>query len=171
MMDRLLWSVRGVLSVVRALSVILLAASVLLNFGNIVSRFFLHASFAWAEEAMLFLMVGCVFLGSASVTWSGRHIRMDAFVRLLPDKMRELLALFSELLFVVTAISLVAFAWPTIRQLVAFDQRSLAADIPLAIPQGVIPIGLVLMAFLVICRLITGRWRHQQHTPGHEGPG
>ena len=57
------------------------------------------------------------------------------------------------------------FAWPTIRQLIAFDQRSLAADIPLAIPQSVIPIGLLIMAFVVFARLICGKWREQQHDP------
>jgi TRAP-type C4-dicarboxylate transport system permease small subunit len=116
---------------------------------------------------MLFLMVGCVFLGSGPVAWSGRHIRMDVFVRLMPAKIRESIDLLSELVFLATAIVLVIFAWPTIHQLAAFDQRSLAADIPLAIPQAMIPIGLSIMAFLVAVRLITGRWRGQSHTPGH----
>ena len=167
MIDKLLQGVRGLLFVIRTLSVVLLASSVALNFGNIISRYFFHASIAWAEEVMLFLMVGCVFLSCATVAWSGRHIRMDVFVRLMPERIRVLLALISELLFVVTAITLAVFAWPTVRQLAAFDQRSLAADIPLAIPQGVIPLGLLLMAFLVICRLITGRWRDQQQTLDH----
>jgi TRAP-type C4-dicarboxylate transport system permease small subunit len=139
----------------------------MLNFANIVGRYFFHSSISWAEETMLFLMVGCVFLGSGPVAWSGRHIRMDVFVRLMPAKIRESIDLLSELVFLATAIVLVIFAWPTIHQLAAFDQRSLAADIPLAIPQAMIPIGLSIMAFLVAVRLITGRWRGQSHTPGH----
>jgi TRAP-type C4-dicarboxylate transport system permease small subunit len=43
---------------------------------------------------------------------------------------------------------------------VAFDQRSLAANIPLAIPQAMIPIGLLIMAFMVVARLFTGRSGH-----------
>jgi TRAP-type C4-dicarboxylate transport system permease small subunit len=108
---------------------------------------------------MLFFMVGCVFMGSGAVTWSGRHLRMDFIVRLLPEPVRLALALICELLFLITAVVLVWFAWPTINQLMQFDQRSLAADIPLAIPQSAIPIGLLIMAFVVLARLVCGRWR------------
>ncbi len=167
MTDRLLGAVSALLALIRFAAVILLAGSVALNFANIIARYFLHESIAWAEEAMLFLMVGCVFLGSGPAVWSGRHIRMDVFVRLMPGRVREALGLLSELAMVVTAISLVIFAWPTVRQLQAFDQRSLAADIPLVIPQGVIPLGLSIMALLSACRLITGRWRSPARTHGH----
>lgn len=167
MIQVLLRGVRALLALLRIVAGVLLVCSVMLNFANIVGRYFFHSSISWAEETMLFLMVGCVFLGSGPVAWLGRHIRMDVFVRLMPAKIRESLDLLSELVFLATAIVLVIFAWPTIRQLIAFDQRSLAADIPLAIPQAMIPIGLSIMAFLVAVRLITGRWRGQSHTPLH----
>jgi TRAP-type C4-dicarboxylate transport system permease small subunit len=167
MIQVLLRGARALLALLRIVAGVLLVCSVMLNFANIVGRYFFHSSISWAEETMLFLMVGCVFLGSGPVAWSGRHIRMDVFVRLMPAKIRESLDLLSELVFLATAIVLVIFAWPTIRQLIAFDQRSLAADIPLAIPQAMIPIGLSIMAFLVAVRLITGRWRGQSHTPLH----
>jgi TRAP-type C4-dicarboxylate transport system permease small subunit len=167
MIQVLLRGVRALLALLRIVAGVLLVCSVMLNFANIVGRYFFHSPISWAEETMLFLMVGCVFLGSGPVAWSGRHIRMDVFVRLMPAKIRESLDLLSELVFLATAIVLVIFAWPTIRQLIAFDQRSLAADIPLAIPQAMIPIGLSTMAFLVAVRLITGRWRGQSHTPLH----
>jgi TRAP-type C4-dicarboxylate transport system permease small subunit len=167
MIQVLLRVVRALLALLRVVAGVLLVCSVALNFANIIGRYFFHSSISWAEETMLFLMVGCVFLGSGPVAWSGRHIRMDVFVRLMPAKIREALELLTELVFLATAIVLVIFAWPTIRQLIAFDQRSLAADIPLAIPQAMIPIGLSVMAFLVAVRLITGRWRGLSHTSGH----
>jgi TRAP-type C4-dicarboxylate transport system permease small subunit len=125
----------------------------------------LHASISWAEEAMLFLMVGSVFLGSVPVAWSGRHIRMDAVLQLLPPRVRDMLAVLADLVFMATALALVIFAYPTLRQLVAFDQRSLAANIPIAIPQSAIPVGLLLMAFVVAGHLATGLWRAHVATP------
>ena len=116
---------------------------------------------------MLFLMVGCVFLGSGMVTWTGGHIRMDIVVRLMPEKAQVALGLFSELVFLITAIALCIFAWPVIQQLVDFDQRSLAADFPLAIPQSMIPIGLAIMAFMLVARLITGRWHDPSSGSSH----
>ena len=160
MTDNLLRVVRALLAVIHGIAGALLICSVALNFANILGRYFIQSSISWAEEAMLFLMIGCVFLGSSIVAWSGRHIRMDIVYRLMPENIRIILDLFSELVFLLTAIVLVVFSWPVIRQLVAFDQRSLAANIPLAIPQAMIPIGLLIMAFMVVAHFFTGRSRH-----------
>ena len=65
--------------------------SVAINFANIIGRYFFSVSIQWAEEIMLFLMIGCVFLGSGAVGWSRRQIRMDAFVALLPPRCAQFL--------------------------------------------------------------------------------
>ncbi len=161
MTDHLLRGVRALLAVLRLLSGALLIGSVGLNFANVIGRYFFNISIPWAEEAMLFLMVGCVFLGNGLVAWSGRQIRMDVIVAMMPPRVREALDLFSELLFIATTITIVIFTWPVIRDLAAFDQRSQAADIPLVIPQALVPIGFSIMAFLVAVRLLTGHRRGQ----------
>jgi C4-dicarboxylate transporter, DctQ subunit len=159
MIDSLLRGVRALLAVIRVLSGVMLVASVALNFANVIGRYFFSVSIPWAEEAMLFLMVGCVFLGNGVVAWSGRQIRMDIIVSRLPPKAGEALDLFSELVLIATTVTIVIFAWPVIRDLAAFDQRSQAADFPLAIPQALVPIGLAIMALLVAVRLLTGQRR------------
>jgi TRAP-type C4-dicarboxylate transport system permease small subunit len=164
-MPALRCTVEWVVLATRSLAGLLLICSVALNFANIIGRYFLHASLSWGEEGMLFFMVGCVFMGSGAVTWSGRHLRMDFIVRMLPEPVRLALALLCELLFLITAIVLVWFAWPTINQLIQFDQRSLAADIPLAIPQSAIPLGLLIMAFVALARLVSGKWREPPGDP------
>jgi TRAP-type C4-dicarboxylate transport system permease small subunit len=167
MTEKLLRLVRALVAVIGVLSGVLLVASVALNFANVVGRYFFNASIPWAEEAMLFLMVGCVFLGNGVVAWSGRQIRMDVVVRMLPPKVREALDLFSELVFLITAVAIVIFAWPVIRDLAEFDQRSQAADFPLVIPQAMVPIGLSIMAFLVAVRLLVPQLRPMSQIPGH----
>ena len=167
MIEKLLRLVRALVAVIGVLSGVLLVASVALNFANVVGRYFFNASIPWAEEAMLFLMVGCVFLGNGVVAWSGRQIRMDVVVRMLPPKVREALDLFSELVFLITAVAIVIFAWPVIRDLAEFDQRSQAADFPLVIPQAMVPIGLSIMAFLVAVRLLVPQRRRKSQIPSH----
>jgi C4-dicarboxylate transporter DctQ subunit len=167
MLDTVLQGVRALLAILRVLAGALLIASVALNFANVIGRYFFSASIYWAEEAMLFLMVGCVFLGNGVVAWYGRQIRMDVIVAMLPAKVRDALHLFSELVLIVTALTVVAFAWPVIRDLYDFDQRSQSADVPLFIPQALIPIGLSIMAFLVAVRLSTGGDRDASGTSGH----
>jgi len=167
MIEYLLRGVRGLLAVITVLSGVLLSLSVVINFANVVGRYFFNASIPWAEEAMLFLMVGCVFLGNGIVAWSGRYIRMDIIVNMMPAKVRAWLQLFSDLVFLATTVAIVVFAWPVIRDLAAFDQRSQAADFPLVFPQAMVPLGLSIMAFLVAVRLITADRRRQSASSSH----
>ena len=167
MTDLVLRGVRAFVNVLRIIAGALLIASVLLNFVNVVARYFFNASFHWAEESMLFLMVGCVFLGNGVVAWTGRQIRMDVIVAMMPAKLRDALNLMSELVLIATALAMVYFASPVIRALFAFDQRSQSAEIPMYIPQSLVPIGLSIMAFLVLVRLITGGERDASGKSSH----
>jgi len=148
--------VRWLLAITRTASAVCLIASVAINFVNIIGRYFFSVSIPWAEEIMLFLMVGCVFTGCCAVAWEGRQIRMDVVISMLPNKVRDLLTALSELALIATAAAVAIFAWPVISQLAAFDERSQAANFPLVIPQAMIPIGYTLMALVVAIRLL---WR------------
>ena len=167
MIDIVLRGVHRVNAVLRALAGALLVVSITLNFANVIGRYFFDSSIYWAEEIMLYLMVGCVFLGNGPVAWSGRQIRMDVIVGMMPEKVRKALHLFAELMLIVTAIMIIAFSLPVIRDLYNFDQRSQSAEVPLFIPQSLIPIGLAIMAIMVTIRLITGGDRHSSGTPSH----
>jgi C4-dicarboxylate transporter, DctQ subunit len=147
-------SAKALMAALRIASGAMLAASVGINFANIIERYFLSVSLSWAEEAMLFLMIGCVFLGAAPVGWTGRHIRMDVVVSLLPPRLRKAFDLLSDLATIATCLALAVFAWPVMTMLAELDQRSQSADIPLVIPQAALPVGLALMALLIAIRLI-----------------
>ena len=167
MTDKLLAGAQKFVAVLRVIVGVLLVASVTLNFVNVVARYFFNASIFWAEEAMLFLMVGCVFLGNGVVAWSGRQLRMDVIVGMMPAPVRKILELVSELILITVCLMIVAFAWPVIRDLTLFDQRSQSADIPMVIPQVMVPIGLAIMALLVFLRLLTGGDRTRAGGSGH----
>ncbi len=140
----------------------MLAASVAINFANIIGRYFLSVSLSWAEEAMLFLMIGCVFLGAGPVGWAGRHIRMDVVVSLLPRRARKAFDIFSDLVTIATCLALAIFAWPVMTMLTELDQRSQSANIPLVIPQATLPLGLLLMALLTAVRLFVQGTLHEE---------
>jgi C4-dicarboxylate transporter DctQ subunit len=160
MRNSLLRAANGLLAVLRIAAGAMLVASVAINFANIIGRYFLSVSLSWAEEAMLFLMIGAVFLGSAPVGWLGRHIRMDVVVSLLPPRARKYFELFAELVTIATCVMLAVFAWPVITMLAELDQRSASANIPLVIPQAIVPLGLLLMALLIAVRLFVQGVRH-----------
>jgi TRAP-type C4-dicarboxylate transport system permease small subunit len=152
--DTVVKGVRWLLAITRTAAAVCLIASVAINFANIIGRYFFSISIPWAEEIMLFLMVGCVFTGCCAVAWEGRQIRMDVVLMMLPEKLRECVHVFSELVMLATAGAVTVFAWPVITQLAAFDERSQAANFPLYIPQAMLPIGYCLMGLLVAFRLV-----------------
>jgi C4-dicarboxylate transporter, DctQ subunit len=143
----------AVMGVIRVASGLMLVGSVMVNFANIIGRYFFAVSIQWAEEVMLFLMIGCVFLNCGLVGWAGRQIRMDAFVSLLPPRPRAIVELGCELVLIATSLMLVVMAWPVVSMLAELDQRSQAANIPLVWPQAAMPLGFLLMAFLIAVRL------------------
>ncbi len=165
MIDGVLKVVRWLLALTRAAAAIFLIASVAINLVNIIGRYVFSVSIPWAEEIMLFLMVGCVFTGCCSVAWENRQIRMDVIIHMLPVKLRDAFDLLADLVLIATAIAITVFAWPVITDLAAFDERSQAANFPLVIPQAMVPIGYSLMAVVVAVRLIVG-WRR-----GTDGAG
>ena len=163
MLDHIITGVRWLLAVTRAASALFLITSVGINFVNIIGRYFFSVSIPWAEEIMLFLMVGCVFTGCCAVAWEGRQIRMDVVVTILPAKLRDLIEILSELVMIGAAAAVTVFAWPVVTQLAAFDQRSQAANFPLYIPQAMVPIGYCLMGLLVAIRLLMRSRRGSQN--------
>jgi TRAP-type C4-dicarboxylate transport system permease small subunit len=81
---------------------------------------------------------------------------MDVFLHALPARLRRALDVFADLAVIAVSLILIVIGWPAIQMLAEFDQRSQAADIPLVIPQALVPIGLGLNALLVGARLLAG---------------
>ena len=146
--------IRGLVVAIQGLTAVLMLIAVALNTANIVGRYVFFRPIASAEEIMLFLLVGTVFLGNAMVGFEGKQLRMDVILHALPPEMRRALDIAADLTMIAVCAILIVLGWPAIQMLAEFDQRSQAAEIPMAIPQALVPIGLGLNAFLVGVRLI-----------------
>jgi TRAP-type C4-dicarboxylate transport system permease small subunit len=146
--------VAALMQVARIVIGVLLIASVALNFGNVFGRYALHAPIVGAEEVMAFFLVGIVFIGFPRVMWEGRHIKMDILTNLLPPRWQRVLEYFVALVSMAAGGLLIYIAVPVIMHLVGFDERSQAANVPLALPQAMIPIGFILMMLVIIARLL-----------------
>ena len=117
MRNMLLRGVNALMTALRVAAGAMLVASVGINFVNIIGRYVFSVSIPWAEEAMLFLMIGCVFLGAGPVGYLGRHIRMDVVVLALPPRARKVFEIFSDLVTIATCVMLAVFAWPVVTML------------------------------------------------------
>ncbi len=145
--------VEAIMRVVRALIGVLLVVSVLLNFANVIGRKFLAAPIIGAEEVMNFLMVAVVFLGAGVVAYDGTHINMEIVIDRFPARVRDAFRASAQLATIAIAAVLVTLGVPIVERLAQFDERSQAANVPLYIPQAMVPIGLTLLALGAFARL------------------
>ncbi len=145
---------RGLVAGIQGVTALMILIAVALDVANIVGRYVFFRPIASAEEFMLFLLVGTVFLGNAIVGFEGRQLRMDVILHALPPALRRALDIAADLTMIAVCVTLIVLAWPAVQMLAEFDERSEAANFPLVIPQALVPIGLGLNAFLVGIRLI-----------------
>ncbi|HKD25861.1 MAG TPA: hypothetical protein VKC66_08065, partial [Xanthobacteraceae bacterium] len=68
--------IRYLVLVIQGLTAVMMLIAVALNAANIVGRYVFFRPIASAEEIMLFLLVGTVFLGNAIVGFEGKQLRM-----------------------------------------------------------------------------------------------
>ncbi len=139
----------------QTLAAAMLVIIVLINIANVIGRYVFSSPFSWGEEIMLYLMIGSIFLALPAVSWDGAHIHMDILARVAPGRIRRGILALSDLISLAIGLLLVYASVPLVMQLIEFDQRSDAAKIPLAIPQGAIPLGFLLAILVLIARQIS----------------
>jgi TRAP-type C4-dicarboxylate transport system permease small subunit len=150
---RFVRAVDAIMGVVRAFIGVLLIVSVLLNFANVIGRKFLSAPIVGAEEVMNFLMVAVVFLGAGVVAYEGTHINMEIVIDRFPPRVRDAFKALAQIAAIAIAATLVTLGIPIVQHLAQFDERSQAANVPLFVPQAMVPIGLTLLALGALARL------------------
>lgn len=123
----------------------IVAFLVLLNVASAFGRYVRWYTWPWADEVLLFTLVWGIALGLYAVTLRGGHLAMDLLVRLLPARLQR------GLQVVVGAGSLAVMAYVTVQSRAfietvrAVDMRSMAAQIPMAIPHSGLLAGFLLM--------------------------
>jgi tripartite ATP-independent transporter DctM subunit len=85
---------------------VVLAIDVLVVFASVIFRYFLHAPFDWAEEIARALMVVLVFFGAATVLARSKHVGIDVFRSLFPQRWQPALERVGSWLIVAVSASL-----------------------------------------------------------------
>ena len=132
----------------------LLIIAVAINFANVVGRYVFDKPLYWAEEAMSLLQVGFVVIGASLVTRDRAHLRMDALEHWMPLHLKQRLDRLTSALSVLVALIVGWMALQIVGDMLRNDQRTMGADIPLAIPYSAFLAGFALIAFFALLRLL-----------------
>ncbi len=139
----------------QTVSVLSLAAVVVLVLVQVFYRYVLSSGILWIDELAINLMVLMVLFGAALATRNGTHTDLQMLLNAAPRGMQHLLRV------VGTAVSLtfiVVLIWAS--GTYAYDSRRLFTTmigIPLWIAYGIIPVGSVLILYEML-KKICGSW-------------
>lgn len=129
---------------------ILLGVFVLLIFFQVILRTLFGFGMAWMEELARFAFVWFVFLGAAHAAHLGAHNRLQIHINLLPKKIRNLLLLFVDLIWVGFCLVMVVYSFNLISLMLEFTYITPAMNWSLAYVYLIFPISFGLMAFRVL---------------------
>jgi TRAP-type C4-dicarboxylate transport system permease small subunit len=135
-------------------SIALVIASVVLTY-SVASRYFLHLSTDWQDELSVFLIVGAVFMSSASIQDRRGHVAIEAIVGLLPagvNRKRQIVV--DGASFVFCAF----FAWKSWLLLAEAWTESFHSEStwgpPLWIPYSLMTVGMTLLAVQLLMQML-----------------
>jgi len=144
------WTNRAMLAI--GMVALLVAACVLTY--SVVSRYFMHASTDWQDEAAVFCLVGATFLCSAYVQEMRGHIGIEAVASILPPSVNRVRMLFVDLLCVLFCA---LFAWKscTLLHEAWVDKQTTSSSWapPLSIPYGLMAVGMILLTLQLAVQL------------------
>ena len=134
-------------------AIIFIAMTVLL-FIQVVTRYLLHRSFTWTEEIATIFFVWMVYLGVCSAVLRRKHLRIDAFVEAMPFKVKKVLLIISNIIFIALLIYLI---FPLMKMVQNYDSRGAATPLlkfPNAVAYGMLPLTCALTCIRLVPEII-----------------
>jgi C4-dicarboxylate transporter, DctQ subunit len=132
------------------LCAVMLATMAVVAFANVLSRYFLHYSFAFIEEIEVSAFVWITLLGASIGFRRAAHLNISLLVKQFPKPLRKACVVFAGALTVALFGLLIFYGIQQIQMELLFDTRSQG----IGLPQWWYTLGLPLCSVLVVTRAI-----------------
>lgn len=130
--------------------VFLLSAMSLIIGVQIFMRYVVQESLTWSEEIARYLFIWVSYIGVSYAVKMNAHIRVEAAIMFMPDKVKKYVQLLSNIVFLIFAIFVVKEGYVLSMKIFTFGQNSPA----MGIPMGYIYLAPTVGFFLVFLRLV-----------------
>jgi TRAP-type C4-dicarboxylate transport system permease small subunit len=140
---------------------------VIVCFAQVIARYVLSASFAWAEEVSICLMMWAAWVGSSIAVKQGSHLRILLFV----DRWTERTKLIVQVVINGLAVLFLGFVAYTSKAIIDGMSNATFFSLPW-VPMNTmyisVPAGCVVMIYYML-RSIIGDWKSLLSGPGKGG--
>ena len=126
----------------------------ILLFVQVVTRYCFGHAVTWAEEVATILFVWMVYLGVAAAVLSRKHLKIDAFVEMLPFKAKKTLLIISNVIFLAFSLYIIFPMMSLVNNYAAKSATSPILKIPKALSYGVMPLCFLLTAIRLVQEII-----------------
>ena len=128
---------------------ILLVATVVVTFSQVVTRYFLHVSLSWSEEVARFLFVWIATLGAAYGFKTKSHFAIVFLVNRFSSRLQKIVG---ALVVIAASIFLIVFVLESLYLIltITIDQRAPVTQMTMAVPHSAAPAGGTLMLYYLI---------------------
>jgi TRAP-type C4-dicarboxylate transport system permease small subunit len=137
----------------KMLASILLAAIVLLIFGNVIMRYVLNASLSWGEELTLWFFVWFVWIAVSYAFQNREHVRITVLRDLFSERVRLYADIFIDLLVLAFLMMLTIECVKLIMLPFVASQNSVVLGLPIPILYSSAPVGAALSSIRVVQNL------------------
>ena len=127
-----------------------LVIMVAINFGNVLSRYFIHTSWAFTEELLVILFVWNTILASAVAFKHGAHLGLSVLTDLLPEKFQKYIILLGAVSTIGLMALLARYGVGMVANSIKYNNKTPAMDLP----EWVASISIVVGAIVIIFRVI-----------------
>lgn len=126
----------------------------ILLFVQVVTRYCFGHAVTWAEEVATILFVWMVYLGVAAAVLSRKHLKIDAFVEILPFKAKKTLLIISNVIFLAFSLYIIFPMMSLVNNYAAKSATSPILKIPKALSYVVMPLCFLLTAIRLVQEII-----------------
>lgn len=138
--------------IMRVLNVAVLVGLVLLVVWQVITRYFLSQPSVWSEELASYGFAWATMLGAAYVFGLRDHMNVDVAVLRFSLKTQKLLAIFSELLILIFAVTILIYGGVQ-NTLLTIEQLSSSLPVTMGYLYSIVPISGVFIAIYNILNI------------------
>ena len=142
---------------IEIIAAVLIAAEIVILFAGVVSRYFLQSPLVWSDELASLLFLWLASFGAIVALRRNEHMRMTAVVAMTPPRVQ----VFLETIALAAALAFLLFIIEPAYEFASeeIDVTTPALELSNAWRAAALPVGVLLMAFAALVRLISSRDR------------
>lgn len=128
--------------------------NVILIFIQIIMRYIFQNSLSWSEELARYIFLWQIWLGASFAVKEHKHLRIEAFLNLLPKKINKYVELLSLLIWFCFSAFLAYKGSELVIILIEHGQLSPAMRMPMFYAYSSVPVGCAFMGVRLIGEII-----------------